>query len=126
MAIETIPDEETPPTRTSPRRSGGWFRRLWQRVRLAMAGDDDELMLENRTGISWRVYHDYHHLGIIDAGEYQVYRLARRGSLNVCPVVEGDEVEYLVLSLNERIRFVHIYRRQMGETMEIYDMRVAL
>lgn len=126
MAIETIPDEETPPTRTSPRRSGGWFRRLWQRVRLAMAGDDDELMLENRTGISWRVYHDYHQLGIIDAGEYQVYRLARRGSLNVRPVVEGDEVEYLVLSLNERIRFVHIYRRQMGETMEIYDMRVAL
>lgn len=126
MAIETIPDEETPPTRTSPRRSGGWFRRLRQRVRLAMAGDDDELMLENRTGISWRVYHDYHQLGIIDAGEYQVYRLARRGSLNVRPVVEGDEVEYLVLSLNERIRFVHIYRRQMGKEMEIYDMRVAL
>lgn len=125
MAIETIPDEETPPTRTSPRRSGGWFRRLRQRVRLAMAGDDDELMLENRTGISWRVYHDYHQLGIIDAGEYQVYRLARRGSLNVCPVVEGDEVEYLVLSLNERIRFVHIYRRQMGKELEIYDMRAA-
>ena len=90
-----------------------------------MAGDDDELMLENRTGISWRVYHDYHQLGIIDAGEYQVYRLARRGSLNVCPVVEGDEVEYLVLSLNERIRFVHIYRRQMGKELEIYDMRAA-
>ncbi len=125
MAIETIPEVETPPTRTGPKRSGGWFRRVQQRIRLAMAGDDDELMLENRTEISWRVYQDYHQPGIIGAGEYQVYRLAKRGSLHVRPLVEGDEVEYLVLSLNEHIRFVHIYRRKMGKEIEVYDMREA-
>jgi hypothetical protein len=125
MAIQTTPEVETPPTRTSPKRSGGWFRRLQHRVRLAMAGDDEELMLENRTEIPWRVYHDYHQLGIIDAGEYQIYRLAKRGSLNVRPVADSDEVEYLVLSLNEHVRFVRIYRRQMGEEVEVYDMRAA-
>lgn len=125
MAIETIPEVEQPPTRTSPKRSGGWFRRLQHRVRLAMRGDDEELMLENHTEIPWRVYHDYHQLGIIDAGEYQLYRLNKRGSLNVRPLAEGNEVEYLVLSLNEHIRFVRIYRRHMGKEVEVYDMRAA-
>ena len=125
MAIETIPEVERTSTRTAPRRSGGWFRRLQHRVRLAMRGDDEELMLENHTGIAWRVYHDYHQLGIIDAGEYQLYRLNKRGTLNVRPLAEGDEVEYLVLSLNEHIRFVRIYRRHMSKEVEVYDMRAA-
>lgn len=125
MAIQTEPEIERPAPETSPRRSGGWFRRLQHRVRLAMMGDDEELMLENSTAVSWRVYHDYHQLGIIDAGEYQLYRLNKRGSLNVRPLVGGDEVEYLVLSLNEHVRFVRIYRRRLDKEVEIYDMRAA-
>lgn len=125
MAIQTKPEVEQPTPETSPRRSGGWFRRLQHRIRLAMRGDDEELMLENSTNVPWRVYHDYHQLGIIDAGEYQLYRLNKRGSLNVRPLAEGDEVEYLVLSLNEHVRFVRIYRRRLEKDVEIYDMRAA-
>lgn len=125
MAIHIEPEVERPVPETSPRRSGGWFRRLQHRIRLAMRGDDEELMLENSTEVSWRVYHDYHQLGIIDAGEYQLYRLNKHGSLNVRPLAEGDEVEYLVLSLNEHIRFVRIYRRRLDREVEVYDMRAA-
>lgn len=114
-----------PPLETKPQRSGGWFRRLQQRVRLGLGGDDEELRVENKTELSWRVYHDYHMLGIIDAGEVRTFRMQKHGNLNVRPVEDGNEVEYLVLSLNLRIKRVKIYRRQMAKDLEVYDMRVA-
>ena len=128
MATKYAPEVEQPdtlPLQTKPERSGGWFRRLQQRIRLALAGDDEELRVENRTSISWRVYHNYHLLGIIDADEHLVFRLNKHGSLSVRPCADGDEVEYLVLPLNTRVHDVYIYRRQMGKDVEVYDMRAA-
>ena len=90
-----------------------------------MRGDDEELELENKTAVSWRVYHDYHQLGIIDANERLTFRLNKQGSLSVRPTEDGDGVEYLVIPLNLRVHHVHIYRRRMGEELEVYDMRVA-
>jgi hypothetical protein len=116
---------EAPPLETKPERSGGWFTRLQRRVRLALNGDDEELRIENKTDISWSMYHDYHQLGIIDAGESRSFRLQKHGNLNVRPVAQGDEVEYLVLPLTLRVKHVKIYRRQMAKDLEVYDMRVA-
>src|SRR5713226_10491616 len=126
MAIKYAPEVErpdAPPLQTKPRRWGGWFRRLPQRVRLALAGDDEELELENRTEVSWRLYHDYHVLGIIDAREKRTFRLQKRGTLSARPVADSDEVEYLVLPLNFNVAYVYIYRRQMGKDVDVYDMR---
>ncbi|TMF51535.1 MAG: hypothetical protein E6I32_02455 [Chloroflexi bacterium] len=129
MAIKYVPEVEqhdAPPLKTSPRRSGGgWFRRLQRRVKLALAGNDDELRVENKTAISWRVYHNYHQLGIIDAHEQRVFRMDKHGSLSVRPCADGDDVEYLVLDLSLRIHRVHIYRRRVSQDIDIYDMRVA-
>ena len=128
MATKYAPEVErpdAPPLETKPQRSGGWIRRLQQRIRLALDGDGEELTVENKTDVSWRVYHDYSMLGIVDAGESRTFRLQKHGNLNVRPVVEGDEVEYLVLSLNLRVHRVRIYRRQMAKDLEVYDMRVA-
>ena len=128
MATKYAPPVErpdAPPLETKPQRSGGWFTRLQQRVRLALNGDDEELTVENKTDVSWRIYRDYHLLGIIDAGEDRTFRLQKHGNLNVHPVAQGDEVEYLVLPLTVRIRHVRIYRRQMAKDLEVYDMRVA-
>ena len=124
MAIK-LPPKSVPPLETSPQHSGGWFRRLQQRVKLAFAGDDEALVVENKTGISWRVYHDYHQLGIIDAGERHVFHLAKYGSLSVRPCADGENVEYLMLPLGVRVHHVQIYRRRMGKEIEVYDMRVA-
>jgi hypothetical protein len=128
MAIIRDPEVDqryAPPLKTSPKRSGGWFRRLQRRIRLALAGDDEELILENKTAISWHVYHNYHWLGIIDAGESQAFRLDKRGSLSVRPSEEGDEVEYLVLPLDLRVHRVRIYLRHLAKEVEVYDLRVA-
>lgn len=115
-----------PPLKTNPRRSdGGWFRRLQRRVKLALAGNDDELRVENKTAISWRVYHNYHQLGIIDAHEQLIFQLDKHGSLSVRPYADGDDVEYLMLDLTMRIHRVHIYRRRVSREIEIYDMRAA-
>ena len=114
-----------PPLKTSPERSGGWFRRLQQLIGLALAGDDEELILENKTAISWRTYHNYHWLGIIDAGESQAFRLDKRGSLSVRPSDGGDAVEYLVLPLDLRVHRVRIYRRHLAKEVEVFDLQVA-
>jgi len=128
MAIIRDPEvnqPHAPPLKTSPERSGGWFRRLQRRIGLALAGDDEELILENQTAISWRAYHDYHWLGIIDPGESQTFRLDKRGSLSVRPSEEGDEVEYLVLPLDLHVHRVRIYHRHLAKAVEVYDLRVA-
>ncbi|HYL42746.1 MAG TPA: hypothetical protein VEU97_05120 [Ktedonobacteraceae bacterium] len=129
MAIKIAPESEreyAPPLETSPRRFGGWLRRLQQRIKLAMAGDDEELVLHNKTAIAWRAYHNYHQLGIIDGGERRVFRVNKHGSLSVRPCEEGENVEYLVLPLDARVHHVHIYRRRMGKDIEVYDMRALL
>jgi hypothetical protein len=128
MSVKYVPEIEqpdAPPVETKVRRSGGWFTREWHRVRLALAGSDEELMVENKTQVSWRVYHDYHLLGIIDAGEYLVFRLHKRGSLNVRPSAGKEQVEYLVLPLSAQVRRVYIYRRRLNSEIEVYDMRAA-
>jgi hypothetical protein len=125
MAIDDPNVKEAPPLETSPRRSGGWFTRLQQRVKLAMGGSDDEIVLENKTSISWRIYHDYHWLGIIDPGEMQTLKLEKRGSLSVRPSADGDAVEYLVLELDRRIHHIRIYQRRMTQDIEVYDMQAA-
>ena len=124
MAITPEIDERLP-LETSPRRSGGWLRRLQRRIKLAFAGDDEELVLNNETSVAWRVYHNYHQLGIIDPDEHRVFHLVKHGSLSARPWEEGTEVEYLVLSLSANIRRVRIYRRQMAKDIEVYDMSVA-
>lgn len=127
MVSKVAPETERrriPPLETSPRRSGGWFRELGRRVRLAFAGDNEALVLDNATTVSWKVYHDYHQLGIIDAGERQVFHIDKHGSLSARPCAD-DDVEYLVLSLHERVRKVKIYRRRIGKEVEVYDMGVA-
>ncbi len=125
MAIASPPEVERPPLETAPRRSGGWLRRLQQRIKLAFAGDDEELVLNNETAVSWRVYHNYHHLGIVDAGERRVFHLTKHGSLSARPWEEGEEVEYLVLPLSVRVQRVRIYRRRMSKEIEVYDMRIG-
>jgi hypothetical protein len=126
MSIRTAPETERrdiPPLETSPRRSGGWFRQLQRRIRLAFAGDDEALVLENATAVSWRVYHDYHQLGIIDADEKYVYHIDKHGSLSARPCEDAEGVEYLVLPLNERVHKVKIYRRRISKEVEVFDMR---
>ncbi len=92
---------------------------------LALAGSSEELLLEKRTQVSWRVYHNYHLLGIIDVGEYLIFRLYKHGYLNVRPSVEQEQVEYLMLPLNMQVRRVYIYRRRLKCEIEVYDMHVA-
>ena len=125
MAIKLDDPDVEQERETSPRRRGGWFRRLQRWVKLALAGDDDELVLENKTDISWYVYHDYHQLGIIDAGEQRTFKLVKHGSLSVRPYIEGENVDYLVLPLGQKVYRVFIYQRRMGQAVEVYDMRVA-
>lgn len=127
MAVKITPELDAPPTQTKPERrdSDGWFTRIQRRVKLAMLGDDEELLVENRTTIAWHVYHKFHLLGIVDPGETQLFRLQKRGNLNARPSQESDATAYLVLDLNARIQRVEIYRRSMGQALDIYDMRAA-
>lgn len=125
MAIKTFPEIDDPPLKTEPQCSDGWFRRLQHRVKLAFAGDNEHLLIANKTALSWRIYHNYHLLGIIDPDEQRTFQLSKHGLLNVRPATGEDGVEYLMLPLNGRISRVHIYRRLLGKEVEVYDIRVA-
>jgi hypothetical protein len=120
-------EPEAPPTQTKPQRqdSDGWFTRVKRLVKLAMEGNDEELQIANTTAISWHIYHKFHLLGIVDPWETHTFRLRKNGNLNARPKHESDESEYLIVDLNSRVQRVEIYRRQIGQTVDVYDMRAA-
>ena len=120
-------EPEVPPTQTRPQRQGGggWFTRVKNRVKLALAGNEEALLVVNETAVSWHVYHKYHLLGILDPWETRTFRLRKNGNLNARPNLESDASDYLVLDLQARIQCVEIYRRQLGPAVDVYDMRAA-
>jgi len=89
-----------------------------------MAGDDDTLRVDNSTSIAWKIYHNYHLLGIIDPREQRDFQLTKHGSLNVRPTGD-EEVEYLMVPLNQHVHRVRIYKRRLDKTIEGYDLRAA-
>ena len=110
------------------------FRHLWEAhhsvamaaaLRLCYQRSLAEEITQGAFLLAWRVYHNYHQLGIIDGGEHRIFHLNKHGSFSVRPCEDGEQVEYLVLTLNVRVHHVHIYRRRMGKEIEVYDMRVA-
>ena len=117
-----VKETEGPTTQTASQRSGDWLRYIVRRIRLGFMSDNEVLIVENTTQLAWRIYHNYHQLGIIDAHEERTFRLTKQGTLNVRPL-EGENVEYLVLPLNDNIHYVRIYRRQLSKEVEVYDMR---
>ncbi|WP_201371953.1 hypothetical protein [Ktedonobacter robiniae] len=90
MKLQTIldPVEASPPeTQTQPlRRSGGWTPFALPRIGLHLHSDGEQLLLANRTAISWVIYHKFHQLGVIDADETLLFSLPKYGSLSVRPM----------------------------------------
>ena len=97
------------------------------RVGLDMGSDEDLLLIENLTNMRWKIYHNFHNLGIIDVDEMLVFHIYKHGSLDARPYkpTTGDVVEYLMLPLNYDVNYVQIYRRHLGQDVEVFDMRVA-
>lgn len=131
MNITTIPEIELPDapdepqTQTQPQRSDDWLTRFKHRVKLAMVGDDEPLLIVNATPISWHIYHNFRLLGIIDASEERIFYVIKRGKLSVRPHLEANAVEYLVLDLDEHIWRIDIYCQKRGQELETYEMRAA-
>lgn len=129
MNITTIPEIELPDTpnqpqtQTQPQRSDDWWTLRKHRVKLAMEGNDEALLVINATAISWHVYHNFRMLGIIDASEEQIFHLQKRGKLSVRPRLEANAVEYLVLDLDTHIQRIEIYSQKRGDWLETYEMR---
>lgn len=116
-----------PPTQTKPQRQegDGWLTRIKRRVKLAMEGDNEDLEVANTTAVPWYIYHKYHLLGILDPWETRTFRLRKSGNLNARPRQESDASEYLLIDLNGRVQRIEIYRRHMGQELDVYDMRAA-
>lgn len=127
MAIKIAPELEPPPTRTAPerRRSDGWFTHLQRRVKLALAGDDEDLLVANSTAIPWHIYHTFHRLGLLSPGESALFHLSKHGNLNARPGLASDAAEYLVLDLTAKIQYVEIYQWSVGKDCDVYDMRAV-
>lgn len=123
IADPEVERAERPTETQTKRRVGGWSLHPKPRIGLNLGSDDELLMLENKTTVPWVVYHNFHQLGIIDPNELLIFHLCKHGNLNVRPCAKEDTVEYLVLPLTYQVNQVYIYKRRMGQELEIYDMR---
>jgi hypothetical protein len=53
--LEAEPAEQLP-TQPETRRAGGRLRRFLNRIKLGLGGNNEELVLQNKTGIAWCIY----------------------------------------------------------------------
>ena len=118
------PEVEEPPTQARPGRGRfRWWPWSWPRIGLGRDSDDDLLILRNTTAVPWMLYHGYHRLGPVAPAQVLTLHLSKHGTLSARPQGTADDVDYLALSLHQRITEIYIYRRTFNREHEVYDMR---
>lgn len=115
------PIDEGPPTKAVPGpephlQPNRWrFYFPWTKTAVSAPTYNGELLIANRTDQTWLVWHNYHSLGLLDAGKERRVRLVRAGTLSARQLVAAADSEYLLLSLGPNLLGVEIVDIAPGE-----------
>ncbi|MGI8826791.1 MAG: hypothetical protein ACR2JC_14295 [Chloroflexota bacterium] len=68
--------------------SNRWRLRFpWVKTAVSAPTYDGQLLIANRTDLTWLVWHNYHSLGRLDAGDQRHVRLIRAGTISARKLV---------------------------------------
>src|SRR5579884_1536277 len=84
------------------------FRFPWVKTAVSAPSYNGELLIVNRTRQRWLVWHNYHRLGLFDAGDIRHVRLVRAGTISARKLVTDVNSEYLLLALSPTLFGVEI------------------
>jgi hypothetical protein len=94
----------------------GWrFRFPWVKTAVSAPTYDGELLIANRTDATWLLWHNYHSLGLLDAGAERRVGLVRAGTVSARKLVADVNSEYLLLSLSPDLQAAEIVDVSPGE-----------
>lgn len=71
----------------------------WVKTAVSAPTYDGEILIANRTGQTWLLWHNYHSLGLVDPGTERQVRVARVGTLSARVLAAPADSEYLLLAL---------------------------
>jgi hypothetical protein len=71
----------------------------WVKTAVGAPAYNDELLIANRTDRTWLLWHNFHSLGLLDAGDQRYVRVVRAGTISARELVAGPDTEYILASL---------------------------
>src|SRR5919198_1138892 len=97
------PETKTQPQRARPR----WWRQFpWPRGRTRNAAplEDDRLLIDNGTAMTWTIAVGYHALEPVGPFVKREERIVKSGLVSARPLEAAPGTEYLTTYLNPRVR----------------------
>ena len=91
------------------------FHFPWVKTAVSAPTYNGELLIANRTNQTWLLWHNYHSLGLLDAGNERHVRLVRAGTISARKLVADLDSEYLLLTLSPDLLGVEIVDIAPGE-----------
>lgn len=100
----------------------GWrYHFPWVKTAVSAPAYNTALLIANRTEKTWLLWHNYHSLGMLEAGIERRVRVVRTGTLSARQLLAGPQAEYLLVSLAYELVAVEIADISGGEG--IYELR---
>ncbi len=127
MIFVEPPDEATHPSAAVPEprshlQPDGWrYHFPWVKTAVSAPAYNSALLIANRTEKTWLLWHNYHSLGMLEAGTERRVRVVRAGTLSARQLLAGPQAEYLLVSLAYDLIGVEIADISGGEG--VYELR---
>lgn len=97
------------------------FHFPWVKTAVSAPIYNRELLIANRTDRTWLVWHNYHNLGLLDAGTERHVRVVRAGTMSARELLADADSEYLLVSLTSEVQGIEIVDIAAGEGL--YTLR---
>jgi hypothetical protein len=120
---KTLPPEPVPQTAPQRQRALWRFRFRWRKTAVGAPVYNDELLIENLTGVAWRLWHGYHFLGTVAPGDSLPVRLTKSGLLSARQDQADPGTEYLLVQLTEASCGVQIAEVAEGKRV-LFELRL--
>lgn len=120
------PDIEEPATETEPRlQQDGWHYRFpWVHTAVSASPYRDELVIQNMTRHTWRLWHRFHSLDLLPPDDIAVLRLDKSGLLVARQSPPPPYAEHIMLDL--QAAYTHIAIEDVSGTEGFYAFRVIV
>lgn len=115
------PSAAVPEPRSHLQPDGWRYHFPWVKTAVSAPAYNTALLIANRTEKSWLLWHNYHSLGLLEAGTERRVRVVRAGTLSARQLLAGPQAEYLLVSLASDLIGVEIAEISGGEG--VYELR---
>jgi hypothetical protein len=127
MPVVVEPEAPAPPTLTQTKRGFLRFRFPWHKTKVGSRGDEEELLVVNKTRAPWQLHLGYRALGVVEPGAQAAFLVVKKGMLTAQQLA-GDgfsrSADGLAVQVTGRVQRIELRYRRLGDLI-VHDIVVV-